>query len=302
MRPPGPGMKTVAVRWRQQPPWVPVLFLVPGCALIALVVVYPALKALALSFTHFNMIQPAQAAGLDNYLALWADPFFWGALKNTLLYLAVVVPLLVTLPLGLAMLVDKALPGMAFFRAAIYLPVITSLVVSSLVWKWVYEEKGLLNHLLLASGLTDSPVAFLTDPGNALFAVMAVTVWSGLGYYMVIYLAGLQAIPRHLYEVADVEGVPRWRQWLHITVPLLKPQMAVVAVMSSIGAMKVFEEVYVMTQGGPLDATKTLVFYLYEAAFVEFEMGLAAAAGVVLFAITLVLSLVNLRLLKSPLR
>jgi putative chitobiose transport system permease protein len=145
-------------------------------------------------------------------------------------------------------------------------------------------------------------VAFLTDPGNALFAVMAVTVWSGLGYYMVIYLAGLQAIPRHLYEVADVEGVPRWRQWLHITVPLLKPQMAVVAVMSSIGAMKVFEEVYVMTQGGPLDATKTLVFYLYEAAFVEFEMGLAAAAGVVLFAITLVLSLVNLRLLKSPLR
>jgi putative chitobiose transport system permease protein len=223
-------------------------------------------------------------------------------LKNTLLYLAVVVPLLVTLPLGLAMLVDKALPGMAFFRAAIYLPVITSLVVSSLVWKWVYEEKGLLNHLLLASGLTDSPVAFLTDPGNALFAVMSVTVWSGLGYYMVIYLAGLQAIPRHLYEVADVEGVPRWRQWLHITVPLLKPQMAVVAVMSSIGAMKVFEEVYVMTQGGPLDATKTLVFYLYEAAFVEFEMGLAAAAGVVLFAITLVLSLVNLRLLKSPLR
>jgi putative chitobiose transport system permease protein len=288
--------------WRQQPPWVPVLFLVPGCAVIALVVLYPALKAFFLSFSHFNMIQPARAAGLDNYLALWADPFFWGALRNTLAYLAIVVPLLVTLPLGLALLVNKALPGMAFFRAAIYLPVITSLVVSSLVWKWVYEEKGLLNHLLLSSGLTDAPVAFLTDPANALFSVMAVTVWSGLGYYMVIYLAGLQAIPRHLYEVAEVEGVPRWRQLLHITVPLLKPQMAVVAVMSSIGAMKVFEEVYVMTQGGPLDSSKTLVFYLYEAAFVEFEMGLAAAAGVVLFAITLVLSLINLRLLRSPVR
>ena len=280
-------------------PWVPVLFLVPGCALITLVVIYPALKALALSFTDFNMITPARPVGLANYLRLWADPFFWAALKNTLTYLAVVVPFLVVVPIFLALLVNKALPGLAFFRAAIYLPVITSLVVSGLVWKWVYEEKGLLNHFLLATGLTDSPVAFLTDPGNALFSVMAVTAWSGLGYYMVIYLAGLQSIPRHLYEVAEVEGVSRWQQTLHITIPLLKPQIALVAVMSSIGAMKVFEEVYVMTQGGPLDSTKTLVFYLYESAFVDFEMGYAAAIGVVLFGITLVLSLINLRLLRS---
>jgi putative chitobiose transport system permease protein len=280
-------------------PWVPVLFLVPGCAVVSLVFIYPALKALAISFTDFNMITPPQSVGLANYLRLWADPFFWGALRNTLLYLAVVVPTLVVLPIFLALLVNKALPGLTFFRAAIYLPVITSLVVSGLVWKWVYEEKGLLNHLLLASGITKDPVAFLTDPGHALFAVMAVTVWSGLGYYMVIYLAGLQAIPRHLYEVAEIEGVSPWQQTLHITLPLLKPQIALVAVMSSIGAMKVFEEVYVMTQGGPLDSTKTLVFYLYEAAFVDFEMGYAAAVGVVLFVITLALSLLNLRLLRS---
>lgn len=280
--------------------WVPVLFLVPGCALITLVVIYPALKALALSFTDFNMITPARPVGWANYVRLWADPFFWSALKNTLTYLAVVVPVLVVLPIFIALLVNRALPGLAFFRAAIYLPVITSLVVSGLVWKWVYEEKGLLNHFLLATGITDTPVAFLTDPGNALFSVMAVTAWSGLGYYMVIYLAGLQAIPRQLYEVAEVEGVSRWQQTLHITIPLLKPQIALVAVMSSIGAMKVFEEVYVMTQGGPLDSTKTLVFYLYESAFVDFEMGYAAAIGVVLFGITLVLSLINLRLLRSP--
>ncbi len=280
--------------------WVPVLFLVPGCALITLVVIYPALKALALSFTDFNMITPARPVGWANYVRLWADPFFWSALKNTLTYLAVVVPVLVVLPIFIALLVNRALPGLAFFRAAIYLPVITSLVVSGLVWKWVYEEKGLLNHFLLATGITDTPVAFLTDPGNALFSVMAVTAWSGLGYYMVIYLAGLQAIPRQLYEVAEVEGVSRWQQTLHITIPLLKPQIALVAVMSSIGAMKVFEEVYVMTQGGPLDRTKTLVFYLYESAFVDFEMGYAAAIGVVLFGITLVLSLINLRLLRSP--
>lgn len=280
-------------------PWVPVLFLVPGCALITLVVIYPALKALALSFTDFNMITPARPVGLANYVRLWADPFFWSALKNTITYLTVVVPFLVIVPIFIALLVNRALPGLAFFRAAIYLPVITSLVVSGLVWKWVYEEKGLLNHFLLATGITDTPVAFLTDPGNALFSVMAVTAWSGLGYYMVIYLAGLQAIPRHLYEVAEVEGVSRWQQTLHITIPMLKPQIALVAVMSSIGAMKVFEEVYVMTQGGPLDSTKTLVFYLYESAFVDFEMGYAAAIGVVLFAITLVLSLINLRLLRS---
>lgn len=280
-------------------PWLPLLFLAPGCSILTLVVLYPALKALALSFTDHNAITAAKVVGLANYARLWSDPFFWSALRNSLLYLAVVVPVLVVAPIFLALLARRALPGIAIFRAAIYLPVITSLVVSSLVWKWVFEERGLLNHLLLAAGITDAPLAFLSDPAQALFAVMAVTVWSGLGYYMVIYLAGLQAIPRHLYEVAEVEGVSRWQQTLHITLPLLKPQIALVSVMSSIGAMKVFEEVYVMTQGGPLESTKTLVYFLYEAAFVDFEMGYAAAVGVVLFVLTLALSLANLRLLRS---
>jgi putative chitobiose transport system permease protein len=244
------------------------------------------------------MITAPAYVGMANYRTLWQDPFFWSALRHTLLYLAVVVPLLVTLPIFLAMLVNRSLPGMTFFRAALYLPAITSLVISGLVWKWVYEEQGILNYLLLATGITDDPVAFLTDPDHALFSVMAVTVWSGMGYYMVIYLAGLQAIPRHLYEVAEVEGVSKWQQTLHITIPLLRPSIAVVTVMSSISAMKVFEEVYVMTQGGPLDASKTLVFYLYQSAFEEFEMGYAAAVGVVLFAITLTLSLINLRFLE----
>jgi putative chitobiose transport system permease protein len=163
----------------------------------------------------------------------------------------------------------------------------------------VYEEQGILNYVLLASGLTTDPVAFLTDPANALYSVMAVTIWSGMGYYMVIYLAGLQSIPRHLYEVAEVEGVSAWQQMIHITIPLLRPSIAVVTVMSSIAAMKVFEEVYVMTQGGPMDSTKTLVYYLYESAFSEFEMGFASAIGVVLFLLTLVFSLINLRFLRE---
>jgi putative chitobiose transport system permease protein len=279
--------------------WSLLFFLLPSCALIGAFVIYPALKTLILSFTDFNIIRPAQYVGVKNYAALAADPFFWSALKNTLLYLVFVVPFLVIAPIFLAILVNRSLPGMKVFRAVLYLPVVTSLVISGLVWKWVYEEKGVLNHFLIATGITDQPVAFLTDPSNALFSVMAVTAWSGMGYYMVIYLAGLQSIPRHLYEAAEIEGVSAWQQTLHITIPLLKPSMAVVSVMSSIAAMKVFEEVYVMTQAGPLDATKTLVFYIYESAFVEFEMGYAAAVGVVLFLLTLVFSLINLRLMRG---
>ncbi len=280
-------------------PLIPYLFLIPACVVLATFVLYPALKAIYLSFTNFNMIREAEFVGFANYLNVWRDPFFWAALKNTLLYMVVVVPVLVIAPIFLAALVNKHIPGITFIRAAIYLPVITSLVISGLIWKWVYEEQGILNYVLLASGVTTDPVAFLTDPANALFSVMAVTIWSGMGYYMVIYLAGLQSIPRHLYEVAEVEGVSAWQQMIHITIPLLRPSIAVVTVMSSIAAMKVFEEVYVMTQGGPMDSTKTLVYYLYESAFSEFEMGYASAIGVVLFLRTLVFSLINLRFLRE---
>lgn len=283
----------------KEKPWVTLLFLLPACSLLGGLVLYPAAQALWLSFTDYNMISPTRFVGVDNYARLATDPFFWAALRNSLLYLVVVVPLLVLLPIVLAVGVNGALPGIKLFRALFYLPVVTSLVISGLIWKWVYEEKGLLNHALQALGLASEPVAFLTDPGIALFAVMAVTLWSGMGYYMVIYLAGLQGIPRSLYEVARLEGVSAWQQFWHITVPLLRPAMAIVAVMSSIASMKVFEEIYVMTQGGPMAASKTLVYFIYETAFVEFEMGLASAAGMALFAITLVLSLLQLRLLRK---
>jgi putative chitobiose transport system permease protein len=278
----------------------PLCFLLPACAVIGAVVVYPALRVLLMSFTDYNMINPPQSVGWAQYQRLWADPLFWSALANSALYLVVVVPILVWAPALLAVLVNRALPGLTWFRAALYLPVVTSLVISALVWKWLYAEQGLLNTALRASGLIDDPVRFLTEPENALFSVMAVTVWSGLGYYMVIYLAALQSIPAPLLEVAELEGVSRRQQIQYIILPLLKPQMAVVAVMSGMASMKVFEEVYVMTQGGPLDSTKTLVFHLYESAFIDFEMGYAAAAGVILFLLTLGLSLLNLRLLGKP--
>lgn len=270
------------------------LFLAPAGLVLGLLAFWPMLSAIALSFTDFSMLQPAQSVGVDNYAALARDPFLWNAARNTFAYLLIVVPILVVAPIFLAVLVDTSLPGIRTFRAIYYLPVVTSLVVTGLMWKWLYQEQGPLNYLLQQAGVISAPVAWLADPATSLYAVMAVTVWSGIGYYMVIYLAGLQAIPRSLYENARLEGVSGWRQTIFITIPLLKPYVALVAITSSIAAVKVFEEVYVMTGGGPLNASETLVFFIYDRAFGEFEMGYASAAGVLLLVAALAMSCFNL--------
>ena len=159
------------------------------------------------------------------------------------------------------------------------------MVVAGLAWKWVFAEKGVLNFWLQALGVIDSPVEWLTSENLAIFSVMAVTVWKGLGYYMVIYLAGLQSISKELYEAAKMDGADGWRKHWYVTIPMMKPSILLVAVMSSIAAMKVFEEIYIMTGGGPLNASKTLVFYIYERAFDSLDMGYASAIGCVLFVI-----------------
>ena len=211
----------------------------------------------------------------------------------------VVVPILTIAPIFLAVLVNRKIKGISVFRAIYYLPVVTSLVVTGLMWKWVYEENGVLNFVLMKLGLLEQPIAWLASPESALLAVMSVTIWSGMGFYMVIYLAGLQSISKSLYETADLQGVSKFRQTIFITIPMLRPYIVLVAVISSIAAMKVFEEVFIMTKGGPLSQTETLVFFVYQNAFVEFDMGYASAAGIALFAVTFVLSLVNLALMQK---
>lgn len=273
---------------------VPYLFLAPATLILGVIAFWPMLSAIGLSFTDFSMLQPARPVALGNYAALARDPFFWNAARNTLAYLALVVPILVVAPIFLAVLVNATLPGIRVFRAIYYLPVVTSLVVTGLMWKWLYQEQGPLNYLLQSAGLLSAPIAWLADPATSLYAVMAVTVWTGLGYYMVIYLAGLQAISPSLYENARLEGVSGWRQTLFITMPLLRPYITLVGITSSIASVKVFEEVYVMTGGGPLNASETLVFFIYDHAFGEFEMGYAAAAGVLVLAAALAISSFNL--------
>lgn len=292
---------------------VPYLFLLPALLILSMSVFWPALQAFYWSFTQFEILgQTPEWVGLKNFQQLWGDEVFWKSLGNSCIYLIGVVPILVVTPLGLAILVNQKLRGIHWFRAAYYTPVVISMVVAGIAWKWLYDERGLLNKLieLLAQtpivsnvlggwGWTGQPITWLQNPDIALFCIMAVTVWKGLGYYMVIYLAGLQAIPQDLYEAAAIDGADGWQKHWDITLPLMKPYLLLVAVISAISAAKVFEEVYVMTpSGGVLDSTTTMVFKLYQEAFGDVGTGYsyACAMGLVLFLIIFGLSILNLKL------
>ncbi|MFB2769893.1 carbohydrate ABC transporter permease [Pelatocladus sp. BLCC-F211] len=272
----------------------PYVFLLPALVILVLTVFWPALQAFYLSFTRYeyDLTQTPTWIGFANFRRLWVDPVFWQTLVNTLLYLVVVVPILVIAPLGLAILVNQKLQGMHWFRAAYYTPVVISMVVAGIAWRWLYAENGLLNQLL--KGILPEGIPWLTSPRFALFSVMAVTVWKGLGYYMVIYLAGLQSIPSDVYEAAAIDGSDGISKHWDITVPLMKPYLALVGVVSAISATKVFEEVYIMTQGGPRNSSKTIVYYLYEQAFNNLEISYACTIGLVLFLIILGLSILRL--------
>lgn len=275
----------------------PYLFLAPALGLLTLTVFWPALQAFFLSFTRYetDLLSPPVWVGWANFAQLWRDGVFWKTLGNTVLYLVVVVPILAIAPLLLAILVNQPLRGIHWFRAAYYSPVIISMVVAGIAWRWLYAPNGLLNQLVQGLHLRDSPIPWLTSPQLALFSVMAVTVWKGLGYYMVIYLAGLQGISSELYEAAALDGSEGWQQHWDITLPLMRPYIFLVSIISAISATKVFEEVYVMTQGGPLNSSKTIVYYIYENAFQRLEINYACTMGLVLFLFILSLSLLNLK-------
>ena len=272
-------------------------FVLPALLLISVSVLLPALMALVMSFssTGLDVSEPLQFVGLANFERLITDPMVRRVLITTFLYLAGVVPPIVLSSLGLAVLVNQGLPGRDLLRAAFYTPVLVSVVVAAIAFRWLYAENGLINGWLAALlGEAFTPIGFLTSPLLALPAVMLVTLWKGIGYYMVIFLAGLQGIPRELYEAAELDGSHGWRQHLDITLPLLRPYVTLVAVVSSIAATKVFEEVFLMTQGGPADATRTIVYYVYDQAFAELEISYACTLGLALFLLVLLLTLLRL--------
>ncbi len=286
----------MSIRLRQVN-WTPYLFLAPALFLLGLTVFLPAVQAFYLSFTNYDPIaETTKWQGWQNFERLFKDELFWQTLKNTLVYLGGVVPILVFLPLLMAIAVNQKLAGMSFFRAAYYVPVIVSMVVAGIAWKFIYAENGLLDRLLQIFSIPAVP--WLTSPSWALPSVMLVTIWKGLGYYMTIYLAGLQSIPSDLYEAAAIDGSDSYCKHWDITIPLMRPYMLLVAVISAIAATKIFEEVYVMTQGGPRNSSKTVVYYLYQQGFGsnDPDLSYACTIGLVLFLIIFALSLVNLKL------
>ncbi|HBP54078.1 MAG TPA: sugar ABC transporter permease [Synechococcus sp. UBA8638] len=276
---------------RSATPW---LFLMPALLLLSLSVLIPAVLALLMSFTRsgLDVSEPLTWVGLSNLRRLLADAVFRRVLGTTVLYLVGVVPPIVAGSLALAILVNRKLPGIRLLRAAYYTPVLVSIVVAAIAFRWLYGENGLLNGLLV-TWLDTDPIGFLTDPRLALVSVMVVTFWKGIGYYMVIFLAGLQGIPTELYEAAALDGCRGWRVHLHITLPLLRPYVVLVAVISAIAATKVFEEVFLMTQGGPAGSTRTLVYYVYDQAFRELDISYACTVGLALFLLVMLLTLVR---------
>ncbi len=277
------------------------LFLFPAFAFLTVFLFAPIVQVVYYSLTDYDLLTPPQWVGLDNYRALLQDDLFWQSMVRSLIYLAV-TPILIVLSITLAIIVNRPLRGVYFFRALYYIPVVISSVAIGMIFNFVFSEPaGLINGFLRQIGLIDTPIHFLTDPGLILYSIMGVTVWRGIGYYMVMFLAGLQSIPEELYEAAAIDGANRFRQHLHITIPQLRPVITFVAVISSIAALRAFDEIYILTNGsgGLLDSGLTVIFYLYRQGFRFLNIGYAAAIAVVFTAFTMVFSLVNLRLIEG---
>lgn len=286
---PGPRFRTALVAY---------LFLAPALVLLSVFTFAPLVLGVFLAFADYNVLTPPRWVGTENFRIVTQDPAFWVALRNSLRYL-LVVPALQLAALLLALLVNRRLPGITLFRAAYYVPVITSFAVAGLMWNWMYAQHGVVNWVGLRLGLLGRPFDWLNHPTLALYAVMLVTFWKGIGYYMVLYLAGLQAIPQELLEAARVDGAGRIQAFFLVTLPLLRPTLLLGTLLSTLAAVKVFEEVYVMTGGGPFGQTTTALLYIYQKAFQEFRFGLAAAAGLFVAALGLGLSLLHVRLFRE---
>ncbi len=261
---------------------------------------YPFAFSLFTSFTDYSPIRAAQTrfVGFDNYARALSDPAFWTALGNTALFVGGTIPFTTALALGLALVVQPAFRGRTFFRVGFFLPSVVSVVVLSLVFKGLYAPHGPLNGLLARLGLPTP--SWLLAPDLALPAIMAMDVWSASGYYMIIFLAGIEGIPKDLYDAARLEGASARDRLVHITLPLLKPTLLFVLVVNTIRSLQIFAEVFVMTRGGPLHRTTTVVYYLYEEAFYRFHLGYASAVAYLLFVATLLLAWAQTRLVGKP--
>jgi multiple sugar transport system permease protein len=278
------------------------LFLLPGFTIFGLVVLYPIVRAFQISLYHWSIV-PATASdwvGWGNYSHALHDPIFWRALVNTAFYMAVTVPAQVVLGLGVAVLLDGRMPARAFFRTLYYLPVVTSWVVVSLLFRYMFiTDGGLVNHLLHDQAhVTGHNISWLGSRWSGLAVICILGVWKGIGWSMVIFLAALQTVPTELKEAAAVDGANAWRRFRAVSLPAIRPVIAFVVVMLVIGGFNVFISVFLITNGGPLDQTQVLLTYMYRQAFSFLDFGYGSAVSFTLTSIIFVLSVAQLRVFR----
>ncbi len=275
-------------------------FVAPALLVIAVFFFLPIVAAFLISLTDFDIYALADLAnlrfvGLGNYLKLLQTPMFWQALGNTLYFVVAGVPLSIAASLGAALLLHSRLARFkAFFRTALFAPVVTTLVAVAVIWRYMFNTRyGLLNYAL--GGLGIDPIDWLGDPHWAMPAIILFAVWKNFGYNMIIFLAGLQSIPEELYEAARIDGASVWRQFASVTLPMLSPVVMLVGILTIAGYFQLFAEPYVMTQGGPLQSTVSVLYFMYEEGFKWWNLGSASAVAFVLFLLIFAVTALQLR-------
>jgi ABC-type sugar transport system permease subunit len=271
------------------------LFLAPMIIGLAVLSAGPILATLGISLTSWDLLTPPRFVGLGNFQHLLADDRFWIALRNTIFYTLVSVPLGMGLALAIALGLDQAIRGIAWIRTMYFLPLVTSTVAVGLVWLWLYAPQGgLFNEILRTFGIPAQK--WVTDPFWAMPAIIVMSIWQGLGINIIVFLAGLQSIPVEYHDAASVDGAGRWARFRHVTLPLLTPAIFFTGILSLIGSLQVFDQVYILARPGqPTTATITLVYFIYEEGFRFFRMGSASAAAWILFLIAAVLTIIYFR-------
>ncbi|KRB93651.1 carbohydrate ABC transporter permease [Duganella sp. Root198D2] len=267
------------------------LFLAPALVLLAVFAFWPVLFGSVLAFTDFSLVRPTHWVGFDNFRYIFNNEMFVTGLKNSLLFL-LIVPCVQLGAMALAVMVNNQLPGIKLFRAAYYVPVVTTVSVVGIMWGFMFHEQGALNYIL------GTNIGWLQDDTFALAAIMFVTLWRGLGWYMVMYLAALQSVPQEMQEAAILDGASRWQRFWHITVPMLRPTIMVCTILSVLGALKAYQEVDVLTQGGPMNSTFTALYYAYDQGLKHLKLPRALAASFIVSLICIGIALLCLRYLK----
>lgn len=273
------------------------LFLAPALLLLAAFSFWPVGYGSVLAFTDYSLIRETRFVGLDNFRYIFNNEMFVTGLQNSVVFL-LMVPFVQVGAMVLAVLVNNRLPGIRLFRAAFYVPVVTTVSVVGIMWGNMFHEQGALNYVMLTLKLVNAPVGWLSNDSLALFAVMFVTLWRGLGWYMVMYLAALQAIPSEMQEAAILDGANRWQRFWKITVPMLRPTIMLCTILSVLAALKAYQEVDVLTQGGPMNSTFTALYYAYDQGLKHLKLPRALAASFVVSLLCIGIALVCLRYLK----